>query len=57
MQELPVMQKQERSSPLSRGSSHIFFCSSLPNMCSTSMFPVSVDTPDLSPERHGRNIE
>lgn len=42
-EELPVIQKQERISPLSRGCSHVFFCSSVPNMCSTSIFPVSVD--------------
>lgn len=46
-EELPVIQKQERISPLSRGSSHVFFCSSLPNMCSTSIFPVSVDRRDI----------
>lgn len=54
--ELPVMQKQERISPLSRGSSHIFFCSSLPNMCSTSIFPVSVDRPDACPEHNRLNM-
>lgn len=52
--ELPVMQKQERISPLSRGSSHIFLCSSLPNMCSTSIFPVSVDRPDICPEHQAK---
>lgn len=40
---LPVIQKHERISPLRRGSSHLLFCSSLPNMWSTSIFPVSVE--------------
>lgn len=43
VKEIPVIQKQERISPLSRGSNHLLFCSSLPNICSTSMFPVSVE--------------
>mmetsp|Transcript_70986 Transcript_70986/g.224226 ORF Transcript_70986/g.224226 Transcript_70986/m.224226 type:complete len:237 (+) Transcript_70986:521-1231(+) len=36
-----VMAKAERISPLSRGSSHCFFCCSLPNFSMTSMLPVS----------------
>lgn len=39
---LPVMQKQELIFPSKRGSSHSFFCSSVPYMWRTSMFPVSV---------------
>jgi hypothetical protein len=36
-----VIANAERMSPASSGSSHCFFCSSVPNMCSTSMLPVS----------------
>mmetsp|Transcript_2769 Transcript_2769/g.9347 ORF Transcript_2769/g.9347 Transcript_2769/m.9347 type:complete len:207 (-) Transcript_2769:1312-1932(-) len=36
-----VIAKQERISPASRGSSHRAFCSAVPNMCKTSMLPVS----------------
>mmetsp|Transcript_89875 Transcript_89875/g.257465 ORF Transcript_89875/g.257465 Transcript_89875/m.257465 type:complete len:280 (-) Transcript_89875:16-855(-) len=36
-----VMAKAERISPLSRGSSHCFFCSGVPNRSITSMLPVS----------------
>ncbi len=36
-----VMAYAERISPLSRGSSHCFFCSGVPTRSSTSMFPVS----------------
>ena len=36
-----VMAKAERISAFSSGSSHCFFCTSVPNMCSTSMLPVS----------------
>lgn len=38
---LPVIQKTEVISPRRRGSSHCFFCCSLPYRCSTSMLPVS----------------
>lgn len=58
--EIPVIQKQERMSPLSRGSSHFFFCSSLPNMWSTSIFPVSVEKQHIThhlPEYHELNME
>lgn len=36
-----VIANAERILPSSSGSSHRFFCSWVPNMCSTSMFPVS----------------
>lgn len=36
-----VIAKAERISPVSSGSSHCFFCSSLANCASSSMFPVS----------------
>ena len=36
-----VMPKQERISPAKSGSSHCFFCASLPYLCKTSMLPVS----------------
>jgi len=36
-----VMANAERISPLSSGSSHCFFCCSLPNFSMTSMLPVS----------------
>ena len=36
-----VIENALRISPASSGSSHCFFCSSVPNMCSTSMLPVS----------------
>jgi hypothetical protein len=36
-----VIENAERISPLRSGSSHRFLCSSVPNMCSSSMFPVS----------------
>ena len=36
-----VIAKPDRISPASSGSSHCFFCSSVPTRCSTSMFPVS----------------
>ena len=36
-----VIEKALRISPASSGSSHCLFCSGVPNMCSTSMFPVS----------------
>ena len=36
-----VIAKADRISPASSGSSHRFFCSSVPNMCSSSMLPVS----------------
>lgn len=45
---IPVIQKQERISPLSKGSNHFLFCSSVPNMWSTSIFPVSVETDNIS---------
>ena len=36
-----VMAKPLRIRPCRSGSSHCAFCSSVPNMCRTSMFPVS----------------
>ena len=36
-----VMEKALRISPASNGSSHCFFWSAVPNMCRTSMLPVS----------------
>ena len=33
--------KADRISPVSSGCSHRAFCSAVPNMCSTSMLPVS----------------
>src|SRR5687768_5400712 len=36
-----VIEKHERISPLSKGASHRNFCSGVPYMCSTSIFPVS----------------
>ena len=36
-----VIAKHERISPSSSGRSHCSFCSSVPNMVSTSMLPVS----------------
>ena len=36
-----VMQNADRISPASSGSSHARCCSGVPNMCSTSMLPVS----------------
>lgn len=36
-----VIANADRISPASNGSSHCFFCSSVPNWASTSMFPVS----------------
>ena len=36
-----VMANDERMVPSSSGSSHCFFCSSVPNIASTSMLPVS----------------
>src|SRR3954464_15023428 len=36
-----VIRKAERILPCSRGSSHCFFCASLPYLANTSMLPVS----------------
>jgi hypothetical protein len=36
-----VMANADRISPASSGSSHCFFCSSVPSRCSSSMLPVS----------------
>ena len=36
-----VMEKQERMRPSRSGSSQVCFCSGVPNMCSSSMLPVS----------------
>ena len=36
-----VIEKPERIVPSSNGASHRCFCSGVPNMCSSSMLPVS----------------